>query len=62
MGGLPVFQTGDLQVKDLEGFSNLEQAEQISQHYANVSNQYQALKKSDIPVSLYKTEETAPFM
>ena len=62
MGGLPVNQTGDLQVEELVGLSNQEQAEQIALHYAKVSNQYQALRKVDIPVSLYETEERPPFI
>ena len=60
MGGLPVNQTGDIQVEALEGFSNIEQAEKIAQHYASVSNQYKALNKEDIPANLYETEECPP--
>ena len=60
MGGISDIHSGDILVEELEGVSNSNQAERIAQHYAQVSNEYQALKKDDIPSSLYTTEELPP--
>ena len=60
MGGIAVSQAGSIHVDELEGMSNQDQAEKIAHHYASVSNEYQALRKRDIPSELYYTEESPP--
>ena len=60
MGGIAESRTGNTIVEDLEGISNENQAEKIAQHYSQVSNEYQALRKDDIPNHLYSTEELPP--
>ena len=60
MGGISAERNDHIQVDDLQGFSNQEQAEEIAKHYASVSQGYKALAKDDIPHNLYKTEELAP--
>ena len=62
MGGLHESQSNIIQVEELEGMSNLDQAERIAQHYASISNEYKALRKDDIPSSMYNTEELPPFI
>ena len=62
MGGISDSHTGLIQVEELEGISNSTQAEKIAQHYAKISNEYQALGKDDIPLSMYTTEELPPFV
>ena len=62
MGGIAENHTGDIQVEELDGISNLDQAERIAQHYANVSSEYKALGNDDIPRSEYSTEELPPFV
>ena len=62
MGGIFGNHTGDIQVEELDGLSNANQAERIAQHYAQVSNEYQALGKDDIPSNMYTTEELPPFI
>ena len=58
MGGISDSHTGLIQVEELEGISNSTQAEKIAQHYAKISNEYQALGKDD----MYTTEELPPFV
>ena len=60
MGGLGGCQTDAIKVEELEGLSDVDQAEQIAKHYANVSNEYKALGTEDIPSSLYETDELPP--
>ena len=60
MGGVAESHSGDIQVEELDGISNINQAEKIAQHYANVSSEYQSLGKDDIPNSLYSTKELPP--
>ena len=62
MGGLAGSQSSNVQVEELEGISNIDQAERIAQHYASISNEYKALEKQDIPSSMYSTEELPPFI
>ena len=62
MGGLAGIQSSYIQVEELEGISNIDQAERIAHHYASISNEYKALEKHDIPSSLYSTEELPPFI
>ena len=62
MGGIAEKCTGDIHVEELDGIPNINQAERIAQHYANVSSEYQALGNEDIPRSLYSTQELPPFI
>ena len=62
MGGLAGSQSSNIQVEELEGISNIDQAERIAQHYGSISNEYKALEKQDIPSSMYSTEEMPPFI
>ena len=60
MGGLAESRTGHIQVDEMNGFPDQDQAELIAKHYASVSNDYKALEKSDIPGHLYETTEKCP--
>ena len=60
MGGMPGNVSGNIEVDELRGMSNQDQAEVIAQHYASVSNEYKALEDDDIASHLYSTEEEPP--
>ena len=54
MGGVAESHSGDIQVEELDGISNINQAEKIAQHYANVSSEYQSLGKDPQLIVQYK--------
>ena len=62
MGGLTGSRADHIKVEELQGVPDQEQAELIAQYYAEVSNEYKALENSDIPTSLYQTEDLPPIV
>ena len=59
LGGLAGSQDHII-LDELQGVPYQDQADRIAEYYAKVSNEYKALKKSDIPTQLYETEESPP--
>ena len=49
-------------VEELHGVPDQEQAGSIAQYYAQVTNEYKALEKTDIPTILYQTEDLPPIV
>ena len=49
MSGQDTGKQQNILVEELAGYSDLEQADRIAKHYAEVSNQYDAIKKEDFP-------------
>ena len=49
MSGQEIDKQENILVEELSGYSNKEQANMIAEHYADISNQYQPIKKDDFP-------------
>ena len=60
MAGTSIENQEHVYVDELQGLSTQEQAEQIAQHYAKVSNEYDHLKTEDIPKESYETASPPP--
>ena len=49
MSGLEKDKPSDIIVEEISDHSNHDQAEMIADHYASISNQYEPLRKEDLP-------------
>ena len=58
MSGQETGKAPNILVEELAGYSDQEQADKIAQHYAIISNQYDAIKTDDFPG--YKNKNFCP--
>ena len=58
MSGQETGKAPNILVEELAGYSDQEQADKIAQHYAMISNQYEAIKTEDFPG--YKNKNFCP--
>ena len=60
MGGVPDSRSGNIMVEELSGLTDQNQADEIAEYFAKVSNEYKPLGEEDISPDLYRTDQNPP--